>query len=239
MEHVWNIVLPVNEHYEEARYSIDISTCANTMRTRLLNAKLIGHGASSMVWDIGQGQVVKITTDPEVWKLAKWQHNHKAAHLPRIDELSQLPVILTPLLGKKEAPWESWYAIVQKKYQPVPSHVWEQISKAANHIGKSNIKSRPGWARNKEGFPAHGKLACEHLSALQLHLSQYTQPSFQHAAVALQLLSQWWKEHKPHGGLDIDNASNWAWDEGTKELILLDPVYGNDHTESTYHWSFT
>lgn len=226
------MLIPDHPLYDGAVYSVDISSLNKDLQKDIGSATFLGRGASSAAWLLPNNTVLKLTTDEAAWSLSKWQQEHASPHLPKVLDAGQLGVTLKAF--EHNTLWEKWYFFVQPFYTPIDPMLWESIENAAAHIGASKCKTRPGWCKTKNGLMAHGQLAQEHLVKLQKAFEQYDTPSLMQAACAVSMLAQWWSHTRTKAGLDVDKQDNWAMDNGA--LILLDPVYGNDQSQSGYHW---
>ena len=233
---IWTMSIPDNALYDGATYKVDLSSLPARMQDYIENSTFLGSGASSAAWLLPNSTVLKLTTDEATWSLSSWQHQHKKPHLPKILELGKIPVTLQAFEHSKPN-WESWYFLVQPLYVPVDPGLWNRIETMGSSIGLSHCKTRPGGCKTKNGLMAHGQLATEHLMALSDTFAQSKHSKIMQAACAVSALAQWWTQTRTRAGLDVDKPDNWAMTGSTGKLILLDPVYGNDLSQSGYHWT--
>lgn len=231
----WTIDLPDSALYESATYVVDVSGLPEAIRSQVETATFLGRGASSAAWRLADDTVFKMTTDQAAWSFNQWQQLNKKPHLPKILASGSVAVTLAAFQEKAPSNWEQWYFVVQPFYDPIDPHVWQSLNDAAQPVGASQCKSRPGWGKTKNGLMAHGQLARDYLVQLETVFSKA--PALHQAALAISMLSQWWMHAKGKAGLDVDKPDNWAKDSKTGDLVLLDPVYGNDKSTSGYHWS--
>lgn len=231
----WTMSLPNNLLYESATYVVDVSGLPDSTQKMLQHATFLGRGASSAAWKLPDDTVFKLTTDQAAWSFSQWQQANNKPHLPSILASGVVPVTLPMFKNKAASDWEQWYFVLQPLYQPVDPNLWQSLNAAAQYVGASQCKSRPGWGKTKNGLMAHGQLAQEHLVQLEAVFSQ--KPGLAQAALAISMLADWWKHAKGKAGLDVDKVDNWAIDPKNGDLVLLDPVYGNDKSTSGYHWS--
>lgn len=235
MNSFWTIDLPDSALYEQATYVVDISGLPKHIQSLLEGATFLGRGASSAVWKLSDDTVFKLTTDQAAWSFNQWQQVNEKPHLPKILASGSVGVTLPAFQGKAASDWEQWYFVVQPFYSPVDAKVWESLNNTAKPVGASQCKSRTGWGKTKSGLMAHGQLAQDHLVQLKKVFSK--EPGLAQAALAISMLAEWWKHAKGKAGLDVDKSENWAEDPKNGDLVLLDPVYGNDKSLSGYHWS--
>lgn len=234
MPNHWTMTLPDSSLYDSATYVVDMSELPSPLQEMLPKATFLGRGASSAAWKLENGTVFKLTTDEAACSFHRWQQMEKKPHLPQILELGSIGVALPVFAAGVSSSWERWYFVVQPFYGPVEPHLWETLSAIAQPVGASQCKSRPGWGKTKNGLMAHGQLAHEHLVQLERVFSK--EPCLAQAAAAVSMLAVWWKQARGQPGLDVDKSENWAMNNATDELVLLDPVYGNDKTTSGVHW---
>ncbi len=230
----WIMTLPDSPLYDTATYVVDLSGLSDQLQEMLPKATFLGRGASSAAWKLDNSTVFKLTTDDAACAFHRWQQVEKKPHLPQILELGSVGVALSIFPAGTEPLWERWHFVVQPFYGPVEPQLWETLSTVAQPVGASQCKSRPGWGKTKNGLMAHGQLAHEHLVQLERVFSK--EPRLAQAAAAVSMLAVWWKQARGQPGLDVDKRDNWAMDTNTDELVLLDPVYGNDKTTSGVHW---
>lgn len=235
MDSRWTITLPDNPLFESATYVVDTSGLPEHLQRMLDGAEFLGRGASSAAWKLPDNTVLKLTTDQAAWSFGTWQQQQDKPNLPRVLDSGTVQVTLPAFQGEDVGNWERWFFVVQPLYQPIDPQVWATLHDTAQVVGTSQCKSRPGWGKTKNGLMAHGQLAQEHLIQLERVFSQ--EPALTQAATAISMLAQWWKHAKGKAGLDVDKPDNWAMDPTSGELVLLDPVYGNDKSTSGYHWS--
>lgn len=235
MDSRWTIDLPHSALYESATYVVDVSGLPDHIQKMLPGATFLGRGASSAAWQLPDDTVLKLTTDQAAWSFNQWQQANEKPHLPKIISSGSVGVTLPAFENKAATDWEQWFFVVQPLYQPVDPNVWQSLNDAAQPVGASQCKSRPGWGKTKNGLMAHGQLAQDHLVQLEKVFSQ--KPGLAQAALAISMLAEWWKHAKGKAGLDVDKPDNWATDPKNGDLVLLDPVYGNDKSTSGYHWS--
>lgn len=235
MDSRWTIDLPESALFESATYVVDVSGLPEHIQQMLDGATFLGRGASSAAWQLPDDTVFKLTTDQAAWSFNQWQQVNEKPHLPTILSSGAVGVTLPAFQNKTATDWEQWFFVVQPLYQPVDPNVWRSLNDAAQPVGASQCKSRPGWGKTKNGLMAHGQLAQEHLAQLEKVFSK--EPALAQAALAISMLAEWWKHAKGKAGLDVDKPDNWATDPKNGDLVLLDPVYGNDKSTSGYHWS--
>ena len=235
MDSRWTIDLPDSALYESATYVVDVSSLPKSIRNMLDGATFLGRGASSAAWRLPNDTVFKLTTDKAAWSFNQWQQANEKPHLPKILASGSVGVTLAAFQHKDASNWEQWHFVVQPLYEPVDPQVWKSLNDTAQPIGASQCKSRPGWGKTKNGLMAHGQLAQDHLAQLEKVFSK--EPGLTQAALAISMLAQWWMHAKGKAGLDVDKPDNWAKDPNSGDLVLLDPVYGNDKSTSGYHWS--
>jgi hypothetical protein len=235
MDSRWTIELPDSALYESATYVVDVSGLPEPIRGMLDGATFLGRGASSAAWRLPDDTVLKLTTDKAAWSFNQWQQANEKPHLPKILSSGSVGVTLAAFQEKAPRDWEQWYFVVQPLYEPVDPQVWKSLNDTAQPVGASQCKSRPGWGKTKNGLMAHGQLAQDHLAQLEKVFAK--EPTLTQAALAVSMLAQWWMHAKGKAGLDVDKSDNWAKDPKSGDLVLLDPVYGNDKSTSGYHWS--
>ena len=230
-----SVSLPATELYDQCNYTLDIPTELGPV---FEGAVFLGRGASSAAWRLAGGDVLKITPDPAVRDLTKWQHEKKTPNLVQIKSCGLLKIALSEMAHNEDA-WEEWSFSIQPFYHPIAPSVWDKISGIGQDVGQSERKSRPGWCRTKDGLMAHGLLARKHVDALtdKISASGNKHSALGNAFKALSSLSSWLNEYKClKAGLDIDKQENWGMDENGK-VVLVDPVYANDTADSTCHWN--
>lgn len=231
----WTMTLPEHALYDSATYVVDISGLPQTLQDLLGEATFLGRGASSAAWRLPDDTVFKLTTDKTAWSFSQWQQVNEKPNLPRILSSGSVGVTLPVFEDKEDSNWEQWFFVVQPFYAPVDPAVWQCLDDTAQSVGASQCRSRPGWGKTKNGLMAHGQLAQDHLVQLEKVFSQHS--GLAQAALAISMLAQWWTHAKGKAGLDVDKPDNWATDPATGNLVLLDPVYGNDKSTSGYHWT--
>ena len=238
------VELPSDALYDACRYVLDVP---ETLQKAIQSAHYLGRGASSAAWRLADGNVFKITSDPIARHFLEWQHQHQHRHLATVHRTGDVRIALAEMAQHEDA-WETWGYAVQPYYSPLQSTQWNALATIGSKVGASTCKSRPGWCRTKNGLMAHGVVARTHLEtyrdALGAAVSQAMEKPHANCTVrtqalaAVAALSTWWGTAKTqHAGLDIDKADNWGIDLRNGEVVLLDPVYGNDVAGSHCHWN--
>ncbi len=232
--------LPSDTLYDACAYVLDIPA---EIHAAFQEATFLGRGASSVAWRLPSGEVFKITPDPIAMDFLAWQHTEQHPHLVHVHRHGEVRVALSGM-GHREDAWESWSYAIQPYYAGLTQEQWREVETVGTTVGASGRKSRPGWCRTKDGLMAHGVLAKTHLDAFRTELATSVArdgrvAGIRHEALqAMTALSTWWAAAKTrHAGLDIDKMDNWGIDVATGKLVALDPVYGNDHANSTCHWN--
>lgn len=176
------------------------------LRAVLVNARYLGGGASSHVWDLGNGYVLKLTQDMVVHQAMTRLLRRPVEGLPKVWYVGYEDV----RMGRQK-----FSVVIQTKYRRIDRAVWRAV-KAAMHLAD------PYFSRDSERYNSQGRLACRQMRVLRRKVALSRSHPLREVAAALRRVHTWLHDRR-HWSLDIDHADNWGQDH-LGRLVLIDPV---------------
>ena len=189
--------------------SIDAFNWSRTplwLRVALEQACYLGGGASSYVWDLGNGYVVKLSQDEVVHQAMSRLQRRSVEGLPKVWYVGHDEV----RLGRKK-----FTVVIQTKYRRIGRSVWRAVKAAMHHAD-------PCFSRDSERYNSSGRLACRQMWILRSKVARSRSHPLREMSAALRRVHTWLHDRR-HWSLDIDHADNWGQDH-LGRLVLIDPV---------------
>ena len=176
------------------------------LRRALVQARYLGGGASSYVWDLGNGYVVKLSQDEVVHQTMIQLKRRAVDGLPKVWYVGENEV----RLGRKK-----FTVVIQTKYRRIDRVVWRSVEASMHHAD-------PSFSRDSERYNSSGRLACRQMWILRRKVVQSRTHPLREMSAALRCVNTWLHD-KRHWALDIDHSDNWGQDH-LGRLVLIDPV---------------
>lgn len=176
------------------------------LRVALEQARYLGGGASSYVWDLGNGYVVKLSQDEVVYQVMARLQRCSVEGLPKVWYLGHNEV----RLGRQK-----FTVVIQTKYRRIGRALWREVKAAMHHVD-------PYFSRDSERYNSSGRLACRQLWILRCKVARYRAHPLREMSAALRRVNTWLHDRR-HWSLDIDHSDNWGQDQHGR-LVLIDPV---------------
>lgn len=176
------------------------------LRVTLERARYLGGGASSHVWDLGNGYVLKLTQDDVVYQAMVRLHRRSVEGLPKVWYVGHNQV----MLGRKK-----FTVVIQTKYRRIDRAVWRVVKAAM-------LRSDPLFSRDPERYNSRGRLACRQMRVLRGKVAKSRSHPLRDMQAAFRRVHTWLHASR-HWSLDIDHRDNWGQDHRGR-LVLIDPV---------------
>lgn len=176
------------------------------LQAALVNARYLGGGASSHVWDLGNGYVVKLSKDEVVCEAMARLLKRPVDGLPKVWYVGH----------KQVNKGRSYYTVViQTKYQRIGRKVWREIK-------QSMYQADAMFSRDTSSFNSQGRLACRQMWKLRRRVARSRAHPLRGMAAALRRVHTWLHASR-HWAMDIDHSDNWGQDQWGR-IVLIDPV---------------